>query len=91
MTKRAPKMKTLPPPQPTAPAAAGEPSIKARAKRSPLIERLVAWRKKNDLTQKETAARLEISYETYKAYECGHRNPNGPTTLKMLGLLDELK
>ncbi len=88
MTKRKPaKMKTLAPaPVPPAPARARKPSGEASA-RSPLIERLVAWRKKQDLTQKETAARLDINFDTYKSYECGHRNPSGPNTHKILALL----
>ena len=63
-----------------------KPSGEASA-RSPLIERLVAWRKKQDLTQKETAARLDINFDTYKSYECGHRNPSGPNTHKILALI----
>ena len=88
MTKRKPaKMKALAPaPAPPASARARKPSGEASA-RSPLIERLVAWRKKQDLTQKETAARLDINFDTYKSYECGHRNPSGPNTHKILALL----
>ncbi len=88
MTKRKPaKMKALAPaPAPPAPARARKPSGEASA-RSPLIERLVVWRKKQDLTQKETAARLDINFDTYKSYECGHRNPSGPNTHKILALL----
>ena len=73
---------------PPAPARARgkKPSGEASA-RSPLIERLVAWRKKQDLTQKETAARLDINFDTYKSYECGHRNPSGPNTHKILALI----
>ena len=88
MTKRKPaKMKALAAaPVPPAPVRARKPSGEASA-RSPLIERLVAWRKNQDLTQKETAARLDINFDTYKSYECGHRNPSGPNTHKILALL----
>lgn len=88
MIKREPAVKTLSPPPPT---DAKEAPSQAQAKRSPLIDRLVAWRKKHELTQKETAARLEIGFDTYKSYEIGHRNPNGPSTHKILALLGELK
>ena len=59
--------------------------------RSPLIERLVAWRKNQGLTQKATAERLDISLDTLKAYECGNRNPGGPNTTKILALIGALK
>lgn len=74
-------------PAPPARARARKPSGEASSARSPLIDRLVAWRKKQDLTQKETAARLDINFDTYKSYECGHRNPSGPNTHKILALL----
>lgn len=88
MTKRKPNQMKAPAPVPTPPepARARKPSGEASA-RSPLIDRLVAWRKKQDLTQKETAARLDINFDTYKSYECGHRNPSGPNTHKILALL----
>ena len=73
-------------PAPRARARGKKPSGEASA-RSPLIERLVAWRKKQDLTQKETAAQLGINFDTYKSYECGHRNPSGPNTHKILALI----
>ena len=72
---------------PAPPARARKLSGEASSARSPLIDRLVAWRKKQDLTQKETAARLDINFDTYKSYECGHRNPSGPNTHKILALL----
>ena len=74
-------------PAPSARARTRKPSGEAPSARSPLIDRLVAWRKKQDLTQKETAARLDINFDTYKSYECGHRNPSGPNTHKILALL----
>ena len=89
MTKRQPTMKTLAPPP--APAAEKPSPNQAQADRSPLIDRLVAWRKKHDFTQKETAARLEINFSTYKAYELGSRVPNGPRTQRILTLLGDLK
>ena len=89
MTHRKPEMKTLAP-LPLPAVAPKKLPAKAPA-RSPVIERLVAWRKKHDLTQRETAARLEINFDTYKSYECGHRNPGGPATLKILALIGALK
>ena len=74
-------------PAPPARARIRKPSGEVSSARSPLIDRLVAWRKKQDLTQKETAARLDINFDTYKSYECGHRNPSGPNTHKILALL----
>ena len=59
--------------------------------RSLLIGRLVDWRKSQNLTQKATAERLEISLDTLKAYECGNRNPGGPNTTKILALIGALK
>ena len=89
MTKRTPTMKTLAPPP--APAAV-QPSLnQAQPDRSPLIARLVAYRKKHDLTQKEIAARLEFNFNTYKTYEMGTRVPNGPRTQRILALLGDLK
>lgn len=61
------------------------------ATRSPLIDRFVAWRKSQRLTQKATAERLDISLDTLKAYECGNRNPGGPNTTKILALIGALK
>ena len=89
MTKRQPTtMKTLAPPPP----AVVEPSpSQAQANRSPLIARLVAYRKKHELTQKELAARLDINFNTYKTYEMGSRVPNGPRTQRILALLGDLK
>ena len=59
--------------------------------RSPLIERLVAWRKRQGMTQRATAKGLDISLDTLKAYECGNRNPGGPNTTKILALIGALK
>ena len=86
---KAPAFAPVPVAAPSAPARVRgkKPSGEASAARSPLIERLVAWRKKQDLTQKETAARLDINFDTYKSYECGHRNPSGPNTHKILALI----
>lgn len=89
MTKRQPKMMSLSSPPP--PLAAVAAPVPEPAQRSPLIDRLMEWRKKRELTQKETAARLEINFETYKAYEGGYRNPGGLSTIKILRLLGELK
>lgn len=74
-------------PAPPVRARVRKPSGEASSARSPLIDRLVAWRKKQGLTQKETAARLDINFDSYKSYECGHRNPCGPNTHKILALL----
>ena len=89
MKAPAPARSPAPIAAPPAPARARgkKPSSETLAARSPLIERLVAWRKKQDLTQKETAARLDINFDTYKSYECGHRNPSGPNTHKILALI----
>jgi DNA-binding transcriptional regulator YiaG len=88
MTKRQTKMNA---PAPAKPRAATRQQLGKAPARSPLIDRLVAWRKSQSLTQKETAARLEINFDTYKAYECGHRNPSGTNTIKILGLIGALK
>ncbi len=54
---------------------------------SPLVARLTAYRESQGWTQPQTAARLSISVNTLKGYECGSRIPNGPNTLKILELL----
>ena len=72
------------------PAPATKPTGRTST-RSPLIERMIAWRKSQGLTQKATAERLDISLDTLKAYECGNRNPGGPNTTKILALIGALK
>ena len=54
---------------------------------APVVARLIAHRESQGWTQPQTAERLGISVNTLKSYECGSRVPNGPNTLKILGLL----
>jgi transcriptional regulator with XRE-family HTH domain len=43
------------------------------AERENIPERLVAWRRRENLTQKEAAIRLGLPYGTYVGYEQDHR------------------
>lgn len=45
----------------------------------PLAERLLAWRRDNELTQDEAARMLRVSVQALRHWEHGRRTPNRGT------------
>lgn len=58
---------------------------------TPLADRLIAWRDRNKLTNRNAAERVGVGKRTWESWVCGRRAPRGLALTTLLGIIRKPK